>query len=155
MNEGGDCTGNMSAKIGEEVVSKIKSQLLDKNLPMYKIGEENGISSGMVSLINKGYCWRTVDEDKYSYPIRKSYIFSSGSKNIKAKVDEKTVLLIRKRYVDEKMNDIYIDYKDILSYSEFKKLITGQTFKQIPIYKKRKKIWELEGTCIDYPGEQE
>lgn len=44
---------------------------------------------------------------------------------------------------------------EILSFSELKKIVYGVHFQNLPIYKKRKRKWYLNGTCIDYPYNEE
>ena len=43
------------------------------------------------------------------------------------------------RYVNETVNQIYIDYQDKCSLSGFKKIVQGTTFKNVPVYKKKEK----------------
>lgn len=50
--------------------------------------------------------------------------------------------LNNKRYVNETVDNIYQDYKNIYSYSGFKKIVQGVTFKNVPVYSKREKIWK-------------
>ena len=43
---------------------------------------------------------------------------------------------IRKKYVNASVNELYEKYKDKCSFSGFKKIVQGTTYKHLPIYKK-------------------
>lgn len=61
------------------------------------------------------------------------------------------VINIQIAFYKKTLSQIYEDYKEILSFSELKKIVYGVHFQHLPIYKKRKRKWYLNGTCIDYP----
>ena len=50
------------------------------------------------------------------------------------------VLNIRQRYVSESVSQIYEDYKHLYSFSGFKKIVNGTTFKNVPIYNKQQQL---------------
>ena len=57
-------------------------------------------------------------------------------------ISEEEVLKIRQRYVNETISEIYKDYKNIYtSIKAFEGMVQGKTYKHLPIYKKREKIW--------------
>lgn len=153
---GGDMTA-VPRKLNEQSILKIKQLLAETELPISTISEQFGLSkrSSMVGLINKGICWPRVGE--YNYPIRKqcSELQNKGGKNPNAILSDKEVMIIRNRFVNETLTQIYEDYKNRVSFHELKKIVYGVQFTHLPIYKKRQKKWLLKGTCIDYPGLQE
>lgn len=90
--------------------------------------------------------------EKYGekYPIQNLNTANKGSLNGRAKLNEKEVMLIRTRYSEgETINQIYLDYNQLISRVTLEAVIYGKTFKNLPIYKKREKIWIKP--CIDYP----
>ena len=74
-----------------------------------------------------------------------------GKTNGRAKITDEEVIKIRQMYVDNDLNTIYELYSDRVSFSTMKKIVYGQQFKHLPIYKKREKKWILNQSCIDYP----
>lgn len=153
---GGDMTA-VSRKLNEEQILQIKQLLANTDLSLSDIAEKFGLNrhSTMIGLINKGKCWTRIGN--YNYPIRKecSKLQNSGGKNPNAILSDKEVIIIRERFVNETLPQIYNDYENIISFNELKKIVYGSQFKHLPIYKKRQKQWLLKGTCIDYPGLQE
>lgn len=110
----------------------------------------------LVSQINAGIIWTEVDKNNYVYPIRiNTAINNVGGTNPNAKLSDEEVLELRKRFVNESLSEIYQNYKTKISFSSLKKILYGNSFKNLPIYKKNKKAWYLNGTCIDYPRLEE
>ncbi len=57
-------------------------------------------------------------------------------------LSDEEVLKIRRRYVNEKVKDIYGDYKNIYNtVDSFTLVVHGRSYSHLPIYKKREKIW--------------
>lgn len=153
IQNGGEQTG-VPRKITEEQVLEIKHLLMNSSIAMTEIGEKFQIQTSMVSLINSGKAWNYIGPT--DYPLRKnSFEHNKGEQNNNSKITEIEVMDIRKRYVKESLDNIYIDYKDKLSYSGFKKVCYGTSFSHLPYYKKKQKQWILNGTCIDYPRVEE
>jgi hypothetical protein len=48
---------------------------------------------------------------------------------------------MRKRYVNESAKNIYIDYKDKISFQAFQQILWGRYYDNLPIYKKKEKQW--------------
>jgi group I intron endonuclease len=120
-------------------VAQIIDLLKNTNLLMSYIAEEFGVSGSAIEDINKGRRW-TQDLD---YPIRKSAksIAHQGEYQNTAILTSEDVLSIRRRYEYESLPEIFEDYKNKISFSGFKKVCYGVTWKHIPCYKKREKIW--------------
>ena len=48
---------------------------------------------------------------------------------------------MRTRYVNETADKIYEDYKDRCALQTLKAILWGNTYKDLPLYKKREKRW--------------
>lgn len=157
MNYGGDATGG-NYFIPQDIILLIKEEL--KNNPeksMTQIQKDFKISSiSIISNINSGKSYNFIGTYTYSIrsfgEIKKLY---QGGSNGNAILKDKDVINIRLRFIKETLSQIYEDYKEILSFSELKKIVYGVHFQHLPIYKKRKRKWYLNGTCIDYPYNEE
>jgi predicted DNA-binding protein YlxM (UPF0122 family) len=129
------------AILKEEQVNQIKLLLKNTHILMSEIGETYGVSGSAIQDINKGRRWATDIE----YPIRRNNtsIAHRGQRQNKAQLSEKEVINIRERFVYEDIKSIYQDYRNIIGFSGFKKIIYGASWKHLPIYKKYQKIWVL------------
>lgn len=147
MNIGGNFTSSKK-KLDIEIVEKIKKDLKNNTDTLTSIGEKYGVSTGLISMINNGKIWNKENE---KYPIRVTTSARKGETNGRAKITDEEVIKIRKMYVNNDLNTIYKLYSDRVSFSTMKKIVYGQQFKHLPIYKKREKKWILNQSCIDYP----
>lgn len=151
--KGGDGV-NIIRTLNEQDVIKIKELLLNTRIKINDIANTYNISSSLVSSINTGKAWISVGH--YNYPIRKRNQYAhQGERNSHSLSSDKEILLIRLRFVNETLNEIYEDFKNKYSFSGIKKICYGVTNKHLPIYKKHEKKWYLNGTCIDYPRLEE
>ena len=152
MNKGGNFTSS-DKKLSEREVLQIKEELINSQQTLRDLSRKYEVSESLINMINSGKVWSSVGST--NFPLRKDkYIHQRGGNNARAKITDKDVLNIRKRYVSETLPEIHKDY-DFLSFSEFKKIVYGQSFLHLPVYKKRNKQWILNGTCIDYPRLEE
>jgi len=121
----------------------IVSLLKETNILMTDIGKMFNVSGSCIEDINKG---RRRHQDNIDYPIRKNSRSNAhqGERQNTAILTTTDVMIIRNRYVNEEMKDIYEDYKDKISYSQMKKICYGSAWKHLPCYKKRLKTWILE-----------
>lgn len=120
-------------------VEEITKLLKDTDLLMSYIAEQYGVTGSAIEDINKGKNWaRDID-----YPIRKNAksVAHRGEYHNRAVLTKEDVYTIRKRYVHETLPEIYEDFKEKISFSGFKKVCYGVTWKHIPSYKKRRKEW--------------
>lgn len=127
------------AVLTNEQVEQITDLLRNTNLLMSYIGEEFGVSGSAIEDINKGRRWPR----ELSYPIRKNAksVSHQGEYQNTAVLTSEDVWSIRRRYVNETLPEIFEDYKHKIAFSGFKKVCYGVTWKHIPCYKKREKIW--------------
>lgn len=135
-------------KLNKQQVIEIKNKLANTSITIKIIAMEYHVSESIISVINSGKSWATTGIT--SYPVRKKTLNNVGEANPKAKFNDKEIIQIRKMFVTMQLNDIFKLYKDRCSFSEMKKICYGSQYQHLPIYKKRKKQWILNGTCIDY-----
>lgn len=137
------------AKLTLEEVNEIKKLLKNTELSLEEIRIKfpKIKSKSMISLINTGKNWYDKNID---YPIRKSFKNTSiGENNPRAKFNEQQVMEIRTLYSKGKtLSEIVELYKHIATYSAIKAIIYGQSYKHLPIWKKKENKW-IE-PCIDY-----
>lgn len=141
---GGDSvTGNNdlhpNAKNSNEDILALKKKLVETKVSQGDLAKEYGITQSTVSLINLGKIWSNLGE--FDYPLRKVEARKEGQENARTVLNDKIVMEIRTRYQNEFGKDIYEDYKDICSYSTFERALTGRTYKYLPLYKKKEKMW--------------
>lgn len=148
MNLGGNFTSS-EKKLNSEKVLKIKWDIIKTDKTFTQIAEEYNVKISLISLINTGKVWNYIGN--FKYPLRKTTSARKGKNNGMAKITDNEVMNIRKKFVYSDLNTIYKEYKNILSFSEIKKIVYGQQFKHLPVYKKRRKQWILNEACIDYP----
>ena len=74
---------------------------------------------------------------------KKYYIYNNckGSNGSDAIFTDEEVIELRKRYVNETAQEIYKDYKDRVKYQTLQQILWGRQYKELPIYKKKEKIW--------------
>lgn len=135
-------SSNPRTKLTEQDVLTIRQRIHQNNEYAKDVYEDYKHLVGYDSFwsLAHGNTWKNVD----SSMIKEIKIDNNGSKNPRAKLKEKDVEDIRKRrYIDnEKLIDIYQDYKERVSYSTFEKVVRGETWKKVPMPTK-------VNTCID------
>lgn len=147
MNKGGRFTSSQKV-LNESQAQEIQQLLISSEQTFEEIANKYQISVSLVGQINSGGIWNY--DSSLKYPLRSnSYSHNIGGKNPNAIFLDSEVLEMRQRYVNENLKTIYNDYKDRCSYSALKKILYGVSYQHLPIYKKYKKHWELNGTCID------
>lgn len=130
---------NPLSKISEEQLKEIINLLKENQISNIEIAKQYKCSPTVIDDINNGKRYIVEDEN---YPIRIERFTAKGSRNNSSLISEEEVLVIRHRYVKETISEIYKDYKDIYSSQKaFEGMVQGKTYKHIPIYKKREKIW--------------
>lgn len=149
---GGDSFGfGASRELNVADVEIIKERILSTNDTFESIASNYKVSPSLISMINTGAIWN--NENGYSYPLRENdYRTNKGGLNSNAILTDEQVINIRKEYIEKTLPELYSSWEKVISFSELKKIVYGSQFKHLPIYKKRKKSWELNGTRIDYPS---
>ena len=93
---------------------------------MSQIGEMFGVTGSCIEDINKG---RTRTQTNIDYPIRKNAksFAKSGENHSRTTLTNAIVMEIRQRYITETLDQIYLDYQDLIGFSGFKKICYGAT----------------------------
>lgn len=66
---------------------------------------------------------------------------TDGENGEKALFSSTEVMKMRNRYVNETAKQIYEDYKNRCNFNTLQQILWGRTYKDLPIYKKKEKIW--------------
>ena len=126
------------AKLSEEDVKHVVYLLQKTSLTFSQIGKVFGVSRGAINLISLGVNWHSPDLD---YPLRKNALSRRGSSNGNSKLTEEIVLQIRREYETKSVSFLEDKYCHLASKSAIRKVLTGESYKHIPIYKKKQKRW--------------
>ena len=130
---------NPKHKLQVNEVLEIQNKLAHSTISISSLANEYQVQVSTIYRINRGESWYN---SQLSYPLRTwTEEARPGSQNGRSNFTEEEVLNIRKRYVVESVNEMYPDYADRCSLSGFKKIVQGETFKNVPIYKKQIKKW--------------
>lgn len=100
-----------------------------------------------------GTTWKHIMPEVYTEKNKNFYKrqATNGELSSKAALTNEEVLECRKRYVSETAKSIYKDYENRLAFQTFQAMLWGNTYKNVPIYKKRIKKWVRDEACNDYP----
>lgn len=90
-----------------------------------------------------GRTWKDIKKEVYTEENKNFYKYhaTDGANSDNAKFSNKEVLQMRERYVNENARSIYEDFKDRCSYQTLQAILCGRTYKDLPIYKKKQKVW--------------
>lgn len=90
-----------------------------------------------------GTTWCHIKPEVYTEENKKYYIYenSTGDKSPTAAFTNEEVMECRRRYVNETARQIYQDYKDRVTLNSFKEILMGNSYKNLPVYNKKKKEW--------------
>lgn len=90
-----------------------------------------------------GSTWKDIKMEVYTEENKNFYKYhaTDGANSDNAKFSNKEILQMRKRYVNENARSIYEDFKDRCSYQTLQAILWGRTYKDLPIYKKKQKVW--------------
>lgn len=128
------------AKLTEENVQEIKRLLKENIMSLTEINNLfPQVKKSTISLINTGKTW--VDKNE-KYPLRPTNYGTVGEKNSKALFLDSEVLEMRKLYASGlNFNEIYKKYSNRASYGCIKAIIYGESYKHLPIFKKKLNKW--------------
>lgn len=93
----------------------------------------------------EGVSWKHVHYDVYTeeninYYKRGTSLGENGAFSV---FTNEEVLQIRTRYINESAREIYEDYKDRCSYQSLQCILWGRFYKDVPVYNKKKKEWNI------------
>ena len=154
MNKGGNFTSTTKTLIEEDII-EIKNLLKNTNNSYTNIAKQFNVSVSLISMINSGAVWNYDEVEKFPLRERDELALNKGSNNPNAKITDDKAMELRKAFMSSTLKEVYSKNSELLSLSGMKKLLYGETFNHLPIYKKREKKWFLNGTCIDYPRLEE
>lgn len=118
MNLGGNYTSS-EKKLNKDIVHQIKGLIKDSSISFTNIAKEYQVEVSLISMINSGRIWNEVNE---IYPLREdTFSNNKGGTNPSAIIANSEVMIIRHRFVNETLSEIYFDYCGKLSFSELKK----------------------------------
>lgn len=121
-------------KFSDDDIDKIYNLLKEGKLSNIKISKKMNCSSSVIDDINNG---KTYARDNESYPIRNYRVSSYNSK-----YTEEEVMTTRKEYENMTIEELYKKYGDRCSSKDsFEKIVTGRSYKNLPIYRKKEKKW--------------
>lgn len=114
------------ATLSNEEVSQIIKLLQETNIPMNKIGQMFNVTGSCIEDINKG---RRRVQEGLDYPLRKNAksVGHYGEGSAFSVLTTEAVMDIRQRYVNETIDQIYLDYQHLIGYSGLKKICYGET----------------------------
>ena len=104
---------------------------------------QDKISFDSFASIWDGTTWKDIKPEVYTKENLDYYKYhtTDGSASDSAKFTSEEVIKIRERYVNEDARSIYQDYIDRCSYQTLQQILWGRTYKDLPIYKKKQKVW--------------
>ena len=145
--------GNSQAKLSIKDVVKIREMYKEKKLKIREVYEfySDKLSFSGFQKIWLGESWKGIMDEVYTkenIDFHNKQKGKNGEDNCLAKYTNKEVLEIRKYYVNHTLKECFEKYgrksKSILS---FRNLIDS-SYKNIPIYSKVKKKWQLNNNEI-------
>ena len=145
---------NGRAKLTEEDVIEIRTAYNNhrKQKEIYNKFKEKTSWSNF-QLVWQGRSWKHIMPEVYNEENKTWYVLNNsiGENGSSASLTNDEVLFFRKQYVHNDARTIYNKYelKDRISYTSFQKILWGESYnKDIPIYKKNKKQWFLNGESV-------
>lgn len=100
----------------------------------------NRISISYFFNLWEGKSWKNIHMDVYTEENRLFYM--TMQKHEKSyKFMDKEVIHFRQRFVNETASQIYMSLTFFVPYSAFRSMLNGSTYKHLPIYDKKNKIW--------------
>jgi group I intron endonuclease len=135
---------NGRTKLTNEDVAYIR-ECYDAHMRRREVYQQfkNKISFDGFASIWDGSTWKDIKIEVYTKENKDFYKYraTNGENSDKAKFTNEEVIILRERYVNEEAHNIYEDYKDRCNYQTLQQILWGRTYKDLPIYKKKQKIW--------------
>lgn len=125
------------AKLTQRQVNQIVQLLKDNKIKQSEIALLFNINASTVSLINKGKIWYNSSEN---YPLRPTNYSNCGETNGRAILSDDEVLKIRMLYITHTVKEVAALYPQV-SWHAIEHICSGDSYKHLPIYKKRLKKW--------------
>lgn len=149
--------GNGRAILTEEDVIFIRQSYANHVRPkeFYEKYFKDKITKNQFQAVWQGRSWSSIMPEVFTEENKQYYI--SGQNKNKAILTKEEVLHYRTYYINhtrEEVYDKFLEEKgDILKKRTFEKILVGDVraasfYNQIPVYKKMKKCWELNGEPV-------
>lgn len=143
---GGDSRGenNGRTKLTNQDVAYIREcyDLHKRRKEVYEQFKDR-ISFDSFAAIWDGRTWKDIKQEVYTEENKDYYMYhaTDGGNSDFASLTNNEVVECRTRYMNETAKEIYQDYVDRISYQAFQAMLWGRTYKNLPIYSKKKKEW--------------
>lgn len=101
------------------------------------------VSFDSFAAIWDGRTWKDIKQEVYTEENKNYYMYhaTDGENSDFASLADEEVMKCRTRYIKETAKEIHKDYADKISYQAFQAMLWGRTYKNLPIYSKKKKEW--------------
>lgn len=143
---GGDSRGenNGRTKLTNQDVAYIREcyDLHKRRKEVYEQFKDR-VSFDSFAAIWDGRTWKDIKQEVYTKENKDYYMYhaTDGGNSDFASLTDDEVAECRTRYMNETAKEIYQDYVDRISYQAFQAMLWGRTYKNLPIYSKKKKEW--------------
>ena len=143
---GGDSRGenNGRTKLTNQDVAYIREcyDLHKRRKEVYEQFKDK-VSFDSFAAIWDGRTWKDIKQEVYTEENKNYYMYhaTDGENSDFASLADEEVMKCRTRYIKETAKEIHKDYADKISYQAFQAMLWGRTYKNLPIYSKKKKEW--------------
>lgn len=152
-NRGGDCASrgewNPRAKLSVSDVMFIRKCYNDRLITQKEAYEtvKDKVSFGTFQTVWQGKTWSEIMPEVYTEDNKNYYKKMAGIK-AHSKLTEEQIMSARKKYaVGAQAKELYENYKEIITYEAFQKMLCGMSNKHLPYFHKKTNKWI-------FPGEQ-
>ncbi len=146
-SEGGGnnrCENNGRTKLTNKDVAFIR-ECYDLHMRRREVYEKfkDKISFSAFASIWDGSTWKEIKPEVYTKENKQYYMYeaTNGEKSESACLTNEEVMICRNRYIKETAKEIYEDYKNKITYQAFQAMLWGRSYKNLPIYSKKRKEW--------------
>lgn len=146
-SEGGGnnrCENNGRTKLTNKDVAFIR-ECYDLHMRRREVYEKfkDKISFSAFASIWDGSTWKEIKPEVYTEENKQYYMYeaTNGEKSESACLTNEEVMICRNRYIKETAKEIYEDYKNKITYQAFQAMLWGRSYKNLPIYSKKRKEW--------------
>ena len=101
---------------------------------------KNIVSQSYFYNLWEGKSWPNVHMDVYTEE-NKFYYKNLVQPHVDYRFTDEEVMMYRQRYVNETAEEIYNSSAIPCKFNSFKGVLSGATYKHLPIYNKKKKVW--------------
>ena len=143
---GGDSRGenNGRTKLTNQDVAYIREcyDLHKRRKEVYEQFKDK-VSFDSFAAIWDGRTWKDIKQEVYTEENKNYYMYhaTDGENSDFASLTDEEVMKCRTRYIKETAKEIHKDYASKISYQAFQAMLWGRTYKNLPIYSKKKKEW--------------